>query len=172
MNLTTVGPESAQLLSKLSIDTFVQAYGDVHSPENLQVYCQQHYSPQAIEALLRDSAVQAIVAFDDKEPACPAGFYLLKEQACPVPLNGKSTELKQIYILSEYYGLGLGPVLFEHAVNSARAKQNDWLWLCVSDKNLRAQAFYGKLGFESVAEGPILTVGTDALPSSIMLLKL
>ena len=87
-------------------------------------------------------------------------------------LDGESSELKQIYILSGEYGTDLGKSLFENAIEVARSAGRKWLWLCVSDTNYRAWAFYKKLGFKSISPGPVLEVGTDQLSSTIMVYNL
>ena len=83
-------------------------------------------------------------------------------------LDGESSELKQIYILSSEYGTGLGKFLFESASEVARNAGRKWLWLSVSDINYRAQAFYKKLDFQSIGPGSAFEVGTDQLSSTIM----
>ena len=74
--------------------------------------------------------------------------------------------------MSNYYGTGLGLKLFNNATEKAKAKGSKWMWLCVSDKNYRAQSFYKKLGFSISGSGPTLEVGTDMLSSSILRLEL
>jgi hypothetical protein len=53
----------------------------------------------------------------------------------------------------------------------AQTLESEGLWLCVSDINHRAKAFYDRLEFKSVGEGPILKIGSDHLPSSILVFK-
>jgi ribosomal protein S18 acetylase RimI-like enzyme len=81
-------------------------------------------------------------------------------------------ELKQIYVLSDYYSTGIGRSLHDDAIRTAKDKNADTVWLCVSDINERAKAFYGKLGYESRQAGPIFSVGTEKLTSTIMMLDL
>ncbi|MEM9006627.1 MAG: GNAT family N-acetyltransferase [Cyanobacteria bacterium P01_F01_bin.86] len=162
-----VGVESAEALAHLAAATFMQAYSDVHSPENIRAYCVQNYSLEAAIATLSSDQFACTIA--DRENVS-VGYYTLKYQQCPTPLGGSSCELKQIYILSSEYGAGLGRRLFEHACEVARETGAAWLWLCVSDRNYRAKKFYQKLNFEPVTSGPILMVGTDQLPSTIMAL--
>lgn len=159
----------AGLLSKLSTDTFVRAYGDIHSQEDMQVYCQKHYSQEVLETVLSSENTDAVVAFYEGEPA---GFYLLNQCDCPIEIGATSTELKQIYVMPDFYGIGLGHSLFVNAARYAESIGNSWLWLCVSDRNHRARAFYDKLNFASFGAGPTLIVGADQLSSTIMALKL
>lgn len=167
--LETPGPESKEVLLNLWEDSFIQAYRSDHTKENLQTYCKENFTEENAIAVLEQKESRCIIATDDHRPA---GFYVLKHKHCPVPLDGASCELKQIYILSDYYGKGLGKLLYEDAVASATHSQSAWLWLCVSDLNTRAQSFYNKLGFTAAGPGPKLVVGTDILSSTIMTQKL
>jgi ribosomal protein S18 acetylase RimI-like enzyme len=88
-----------------------------------------------------------------------------------VPRDGKSSELKQIYVLASEYGTGLGRSLYEHAIDTVRAAGSAWVWLNVSDINYRAQAFYSKLGFQKLGVGPVFQVGSERLASSLLARK-
>ena len=164
-----VGPESVETLVHLWMETFTQAYQTVHSPENIDAYCAKNYSTEAAMTILSCDQFNCTVAHRE---AVPVGYYILRYQQCPTYLDGGSSELKQIYILSSEYGTGLGSMLFEHASNAIQGVGYKWIWLCVSDTNYRAQRFYKKLNFEPIAPGPILTVGTDRLSSTIMALPI
>lgn len=125
-----IGLESSSILSKLWKDTFVQAYSDVHTPDNIDIYCNNNFSPnQAISELKNDNVICKIAKIE----ATAVGYYLLKEHGCPVPLEGRSTELKQIYILSSHYGKGLGQMLYADAINTIYLSGPKFVWLCVSD---------------------------------------
>jgi len=169
LTLKAIDASSTELLSKLSIETFVQAYEGVHSNNNLVAYCNDNYSIDSTKLLLNQKSVESVVAFQGSEPA---GFYVLKHHQCPIKLVGLSTELKQIYVLSGHLGSGLGGKLFSSAVDQAMKNRSKWLWLCVSNINDRAQAFYRKLGFTKIGIGPELIVGSDILSSSIMALDI
>lgn len=164
-----VGVESVDTLISLWADTFIQAYQDLHSLENLRTYCAKNYSNDEAITVLSSDQYDCIIAYRE---ATPVGYYMLNYQQCPTPLDEESAELKQIYILSSEYGQGLGSMLFQHAVDTAQKTGHTWIWLCVSNSNHRAQKFYKKLRFEPIGPGPILEVGTDQLSSTIMTLKL
>lgn len=165
----TLDTDSVALLCELSVETFVQAYADVHSEENLKHYCQEFYNEDVVSALLSSKKTKAVVAYEGNQAA---GFYVIKHRDCPVELGAPATELKLLYVLASYYGSGLGRDLLNRVAGDARNLSSKWLWLCVSDRNFRAQAFYAKNRFEKVGDGPKLVVGNDTLSSSIMALSL
>lgn len=158
-------PGQAAQLAELQALTFKQAYSDVHSPEDIEAYCLAHYTAKFAEIDLASQGTVCCVGLLDSEPS---GYYMVKHQASPVALDLKSSELKQIYVLSSAYGSGLGRALYDHALAAIRSTGNQWVWLCVSDINHRAQAFYKKLGFALIGTGPVLEIGKDRLSSSIL----
>lgn len=161
-----VGPDFAPRLEALWTTTFEQAYREEHSAEDIRAYCAANYTVDTAEAALADPNAVCKVAFEDDGAA--VGYYLLKHHDCPAPLAGGSSELKQIYILARAYGSGVGRSLFDDAVDCVRDAGRSWMWLSVSDRNLRAQAFYRKLAFERLGPGPVFDVGTDRLTSTMM----
>lgn len=152
-------------LVRLWKTTFEEAYNAVHSEENIRAYCESNYTVGAAEAILSDPKAICKVAFRDHTAL---GFYLVKHHACPVPLGSDSSELKQIYILANEYGSGVGKSLFDDAIQCVQKAGGSWIWLSVSDLNQRARSFYRKLGFKPLGKGPVFKVGSDRLTSTIM----
>ncbi|MDJ0919781.1 MAG: GNAT family N-acetyltransferase [Henriciella sp.] len=166
-DITQVGPEFAQRLADLWATTFNQAYCDLHTAENIAAYCATNFTVDRAGATLADQDTVCKIAGPTD---APLGFYVLCSTPCPIPTKGSGFELKQIYLLEAAYGTGLGRRLFDDAVDTAGGLGADHVWLGVSDRNPRAQRFYQKLGFDKAAAGPVLEVGSDRLPSSIMVL--
>ena len=167
--LQLVGIEFAAQLAELQAETFKQAYGDVHSAEDISAYSLANYTVEAASNELASDQTVCCVGFKLFEPV---GYYIVKHDDCPIAVGSKSSELKQIYILASEYGAGLGKMLYEHALETIRSAGSQWVWLCVSDINFRAQAFYKKLEFKKLGTGPVLEVGKERLLSSILAHKL
>jgi ribosomal protein S18 acetylase RimI-like enzyme len=166
--LQIVGTEDSDQLIKLWIETFKQAYEEVHSSEDIAAYCATNFTMDSASSELSNSQTVCCIGSIENDPR---GFYLLKHHSCPIPLGSKSSELKQIYVLAAEYGNGLGRSLYEHALDRIRGTGSGSVWLSVSDINYRAQAFYKKLGFDQLGPGPIFEVGSERLSSTIMLYK-
>lgn len=169
IKIDRIAADRATQLADLQSLTFRQAYADVHSQEDIEAYCLAHYTYEIAEAELSSDRTVCCIGVLDTEPS---GYYLVTHQACPVELGSESSELKQVYVLSSAYGSGLGRALYDHALATIQSAGRRWVWLCVSDINYRAQAFYAKLGFTKVGTGSILVVGTDELTSSLLALEL
>lgn len=158
--------DDADLLVYLWWETFIQAYKTVHTPENLSAYCEQHYTINAAQDLLTNPQIMTHLAYRENNPVA---FSTVNYHPCPIEIAGTSAELKQIYTLATEYGSGLGFALFEQAAHLLQNAGYDLVWLAVSKRNFRAQRFYEKLNFNPVGDGPTFNVGTDRLPSTILI---
>ena len=145
--------------------TFKQAYSNVHSPDNIEQYCKAKFTTNNALDTLADK--NTICAFYHRNEQ-PIGFYILVHHECPFPLAGKSSELKEIYVLADAYGSGAGRAMLEDACKVAGSVNAKWIWLAVADQNIRAQSFYDKTGFTKVGPGPIFEVGAERLTSTIV----
>ena len=163
--ITRVNQNHAAEFVELWESTFKQAYSDMHSPDNIEQYCKAKFTiNNALDTLAEKNTVCAFYRRNEK----PIGFYILVHHECPFPLAGKSSELKEIYILADAYGSGVGQAMLEDACKVAGSVDAKWIWLAVADQNIRAQSFYDKAGFTKVGPGPIFELGADRLTSTIV----
>ena len=167
--LQKVGIESLNILTHLMKTTFIQAYEDIHTKENIEAYCSENFTNKIATNILSTHMYTCIIAFKQN---VPLGFFILKDKECPYKLNHTSLELQQLYILKAEYNTGLGKRLFLHAMKIAQNSSKKYLWLCVSNTNNRALCFYKKMGFEKTGVGKDLRIGTHKLSSSIMTYQL
>lgn len=169
IEIRQVDVSSATELSELCKTSFFDAYKDVHSTEDISAYCEKNYSIPKIIANLSDPDVTYKMSYRE---GLAVGFLMLQNQVCPVKLDGNVVELKQIYVRASEFGTGLGEQLLTEVLRHARHYNKKWIWLCVSDLNTRAQSFYLKHGFKPVGVAPVLEVGNDRLPASVMTFKI
>ena len=163
--LRRVDPGYAGRLAGLWAETFRQAYGHMHSVENINAYCDRNFTVGAAEAALADSGVVCKVAFSGE---IALGFYLVRNDECPLPLDGCSSELRQIYVLRSEYGSGIGELLFNDALQCLCGADREWIWLVVADLNRRARRFYLRRSFKPLGAGPVIELGSDRLSSTIL----
>lgn len=79
----------------------------------------------------------------------PVGYIRFMEDYSSFPLmkQWKALELKRIYVLKEYHGLGIAQRLMDFMMDYAIKNEFKAVWLGVWEHNLRAQKFYEKYGF-------------------------
>ncbi|TMM32015.1 GNAT family N-acetyltransferase [Polaribacter aestuariivivens] len=81
------------------------------------------------------------------------------------------TKMERLYLLEEYYGLGLGNKLFQHNLHLAKEQNQNGIWLYVWIKNFRALEFYKKVGFKKIAMYDFPISETEKRPNDVLYLK-
>ena len=83
--------------------------------------------------------------------------------------NGaKVTKMERLYLLEEFYGLGIGLQLMNFNSTLAQKNKQSGIWLEVWIENLRAINFYKKVGFKIVGEANFTVSKTHSNPNYIM----
>lgn len=65
-------------------------------------------------------------------------------------IDGKTAELKRLWLLEKYHGHGIGYRIITELFNFARKKDYKRIWLQASPEQVRALAFYRKVGFYEI----------------------
>jgi len=140
-------PQDCNALALVGAATFLETFSGVLDGPAIVAHCQKAHSAEAYARYLADGA-QAWVA--EIEPgAAPVGYALAARPDLAAAGEG-DWELKRIYTLSRFHGLGLGAELMARAI--AAAAEYRRLLLGVYARNDRAIAFYRKQGFAPIAE--------------------
>ncbi|MBD2072179.1 GNAT family N-acetyltransferase [Leptolyngbya sp. FACHB-671] len=138
--------------------------------EDIENYIATEFTPEKFKQYINDPNFTIYVA----EVAGEAIGYCLLCRSDP-PLEellseecGNTIELKRLYILPEFHGLGVAQGLMHAALNFAVSNACTQVWLSVSNQNMRAISFYKKSGFIKVGEQKFY-VGNDIHDDDIML---
>lgn len=139
--------KDAQALVALSAETFTQTFGHLYKPQDLAAFLDSAYDPGKHAQLLEHPEF-AVWLLEAKNG--PVGYALAGP--CGLPHEGVSPgdrELKRLYILSNYQGLGYGARLMEVFL--------EWCgehtaWLGVWSENFGAQRFYSRYGFKKAGD--------------------
>lgn len=150
IEIRKIGAEDVTTLRELAMATFSQTFKDEYTEEEFKTYFETALSEDTLRQELMSPQSQHFFAVVDGKPV---GFLKVNvgaaqtEQKLP---NG--FEVRRIYVLADYQGLGLGKVLFEKALRLAAETDCDYIWLGVWEHNYKAQKFYAKYGFEKFSE--------------------
>lgn len=85
--------------------------------------------------------------------------------------DDKALEIERIYVLKEFHGKKVGQILYNKAIEIAKQKNADYVWLGVWEENQRAINFYKKNGFVEF-DKHIFKLGNDEQTDIMMKLKL
>lgn len=161
------GPEDAALLADLSRRGFVETFGHLYRREDLDAFLRK-LNEEDWRRELADPDFQVRLAEDGGEAA---GFIKLGPLSLPVEPRGAALELRQLYFLKPWHGLGLSQALMDWMFVEARRRGAEELYLSVWSENHRARRFYERYGFVYV--GPYaFMVGEQADEDHILRLDM
>lgn len=157
MNIRPATPDDLAAIDRVFRTSFCDTFAHLYAPEDLDTFLAQ-FNPRAWQAELADPAYDFAVGEQD---GAILGYAKLGPNKLPhVEPNGV-IELKQLYLLKQAHGTGVGRKLMNWVLTEARRRGAERLALSVWEDNRRAQAFYRRYGFED--RGPYeFMVGAQA----------
>jgi ribosomal protein S18 acetylase RimI-like enzyme len=133
-------------LARLGRDTFIETFGPLYKPADLQTFLTEAYSDQVVTAELADPRLihQVIEHKNDLIAFIKIGPVHVPA-VNPLP---DAMEIWQLYLRQTFLGHGLGDLLMNWAFEQFAVRQAPEIYLSVFSENKRAIAFYQKYGFE------------------------
>lgn len=171
MNLTikkiTVNDiKKLQIIGKL---TFFETFASENSKENMDEYLENGFSSEKLKAELTDKNAEFYFAeFNGKV----IGYLKVNVGESQTEIKVKNAlEIERIYVLKEFQGKKVGQILYEKALEVAKDKNVENVWLGVWEQNPRAIRFYEKNGFVAFYKH-IFKLGNDEQTDIMMKMKL
>ncbi len=144
------GAGDVQALSAIGIETFVETFGHLYPPSDLEDYLAEAYSLDRTRADLADPTKASWLVEADGEVI---GYALAGLCGLPHPeVTPDCGELKRIYLRKAWQAGGLGGQLFGETIAWLLASGSRTLWIGVWSENHGALRFYGRRGFEKAGE--------------------
>lgn len=161
------GPDDGLALSTLGAGTFVETFGHLYRPEDLNAFLENHSVINWREQLAgSDYRVRLAEADNDA-----IGYAKLGSLSLPVEPVRPALQLHQLYVLQEWHGKGVARELMDWVIEAARDEGAVELFLNVFIENARARRFYDRYGFVYVGRYEFM-VGTKADEELILRLDL
>ncbi|GAA4504031.1 GNAT family N-acetyltransferase [Hymenobacter ginsengisoli] len=144
---------TATRLAELGRQTFSETFAASNTPEDMAAYLAESYGPEIQLAQLQDPRCTCLLA---EMQGQTVGYALLQEASTlGLPTDAPATrqlEIKQLYVVEDWIGTGLGKALMRRTLDIAQAAQVTAVVLGVWEHNERAKAFYQRFGFREVGE--------------------
>jgi ribosomal protein S18 acetylase RimI-like enzyme len=163
-----IGLSEIDQLREISIVTFVETFKESNTENNLQQFLNEAYSQDQLKSELEKPNSEFYFAkFGDEI----MGYLKINHGEAQKESIGQNTlEVERIYVLKKFHGKKIGQFLLNYALEIAKKKNIDWVWLGVWEHNQRAINFYIKNGFVQFDQH-IFTVGDDDQIDILMKLK-
>ena len=144
------GRADAEALAAIGAETFVETFGHLYPPADLEQFLRQAYSLDRIEADLADPARASwIVEAADQI----VGYALAGPCGLPHPLaRSDEGEVNRLYLRKAWQNGGLGGRLFDAVLDWLLTAGPRAIWIGVWSDNHGAQRFYARRGFEKVGD--------------------
>lgn len=141
-------PDDAEALSQIGRETFVETFGQIYRPQDLDHHLEEKFGRAAIAAEIADPAVEFRLAHAGRRLV---GYAKLGPLSLPVdPGTRAALELHRLYVRASEQGVGIGRILLTWVLDRARERGAQDLYLGVWQENERAIALYQSRGFATV----------------------
>ena len=162
--------QDSKLLSELGSASFLIPHGHSAPKEDIENYVTKNFSEENFKKELETSGYEYYLIYYKENIA---GFSKIIFNSPNENITAKKvTQMSRLYLLEEFYGLGLGKELFNFNVTLAKKNKQEGVWLAVWIENQRAITFYKKMGFKKVGDFDFKISETHVNPNHVLYLKL
>ena len=164
-----VALEDLEKLQKIGRKTFEETFSESNSEENMRNYLEEGFSKEKLTAELKNKASEFYFAILEDEVI---GYLKVNFGETQTELkDSKALEIERIYVSKEFHGKNIGQILYDKAIEIAKQKGSEYVWLGVWEENPRAISFYKKNGFVEF-DKHIFRLGDDEQTDIMMKMKL
>lgn len=156
-------------LQKIGRQTFYETFATGNTEENMTKYLDEGFSAEKLTTELNDNNAEFYFATLNNNVI---GYLKLNFGQSQTELQDeKALEIERLYVLKDFHGKKVGQLLYDKAIEVAKEKKSDYIWLGVWEENPRAINFYKKNGFFEF-DKHIFKLGNDEQIDIMMKLKL
>ena len=157
--------KDAELIAGMSRQTFYDSFANENTKEDMDKFMSEQFTR---ELLMKEVGAEGnifLLAYEGDEPV---GYVRMRENNIPPELGvNQAIELARIYAVQTAIGKGVGSILMQKCIDTAREKKHHTIWLGVWEHNQRAIAFYKRWGFEKFADHDFI-LGNDVQKDWLM----
>lgn len=144
--ITRADVTDAEMLTELSITTFVEAFAADNRKEDMDKYIADEMNVRKLTEELGERDNRFFIARLNGDVAGYAKIRTLKKP--PQLQDKRAVELERIYVVKKYHDKKIGAALMNVCLDYALSNHFEIMWLGVWEHNYRAVNFYKKFGFE------------------------
>ena len=157
------------VLQNIGRQTFSETFAEGNTEENMKKYLEEGFSNEKLTLELANSDSEFYFAYQENEVI---GYLKINHGQSQTELKDETAmEIERIYVLKDFHGKNVGQVLYQKAIDIAKEKNVDYVWLGVWEENPRAINFYKKNGFVEF-DKHIFVLGDDKQTDIMMRLEL
>ncbi|GAE92583.1 negative regulation of sporulation, septation and degradative enzyme [Gracilibacillus boraciitolerans JCM 21714] len=161
--------EDLSVLQQIGTDTYNETYSHLNTPENINEYIENAFNTEQLQKELSNPSSTFLFQYVDN---ILAGYLKVNEgDAQTFEVDKNALEIERIFVKNNFHSKGLGKILLQKAIEIAKEKNKNSIWLGVWRKNKNAIDFHKNMGFET--QGSYSTyIGDEEQDMYIMVKKL
>ncbi len=157
------------LLEGIGKVSFLEAHGNSAPEEVVSEYVNKNYNESVLAAQLSNPEnIYHLIYHRGIAAGYSKMIYDTEQIAIPSP---NVTKLERLYLLKDFYGLGLGPELLNYNIELSKKMNQAGMWLFVWKENHRAINFYYKAGFKIIGSHDFKLSEAHSNPNHLMFLN-
>ena len=165
LEISLIHPNEIHELLKISKETFIEAFSNQNSEENMRKYLDENLSIQRLTIELMNSESLFYFARMNEKII---GYLKINFGVAQTDFKeDNSIEIERVYVCEEFQGKNVGQNLLNKAIEICSEKSAHSLWLGVWEKNYKAIRFYLKNGFVEFGKHPFI-LGDDIQTDILM----
>lgn len=169
MKIRKVNIQEVEKLKEIGKLTFAETFSSENSEEDMREYLEEGFSTKKLKTELTDKNTEFYFAELENKVI---GYLKVNFGQSQTEIKDKNAlEIERIYVLKEFHGKKIGQNLYNKAIELAKEKNTEYVWLGVWEQNSRAIRFYEKNGFVAF-DKHIFQLGKDKQTDIMMKLKL
>jgi len=143
--------EDVALLQNIGKTTFQDTFGNTCTKEDMKEVLELFFNTAQCEKELTDPEDHFYFWEDDESSEVRGYVRINAKHDCPVDelKPFRSIELVRLYVVKEFHGTGVASDLMNFAIDFAKIKGYQRMYLSVWEYNFRARGFYHKYGFSN-----------------------
>ena len=169
VKVTKITKDEILELQKIGRQTFYETFSESNTEANMKSYLENGFSIDKITDELNNENTEFYFAELNEKII---GYLKVNVGESQTEMKIKNAlEIERIYVLKEFHGKKVGQILYDKAIELAKEKNLENVWLGVWEENPRAIRFYEKNGFVAF-DKHIFKLGNDEQTDIMMKLKL
>jgi ribosomal protein S18 acetylase RimI-like enzyme len=159
-----------KLLVDISIPSFLPAHGHAAPKEIIDSYITNNFNEENFLKELSNKDFQYYLIFY-KDAIAGFSKVIFNQKNAHIS-EENITKLERIYLLKEFYNLGLGKKLMQFNIELCKKNNQAGIWLYVWEQNTRAIQFYNKMDFQKIADFNFPLSKTESRPNHVLYLNI
>ena len=169
IDIHKVTKDNIEQLQEIGKTTFFETFAAENSPEDMRNYLEEEFSKEKLNKELTHPNSEFYFAHLDGRTI---GYLKVNFGNSQTEIkDNNALEIERIYVLKEFHGKYVGKMLYEKAIELARKRYVEYIWLGVWEQNARAIRFYEKNGLVAFGQH-IFKLGNDEQTDIMMKLDL